>query len=140
MAHEPSPDIRLVGRLRDAVAATNRIRDEVITVTGLSQVEKGEMAPVNEILVQLAGHLEEGADRLAAGEVSLPALDLDDLLTDLDHYLASLAKRRRAEVAAGTAMEASTPLDQDLRSVAAVRGALRGMYEDVRELDAALSR
>jgi uncharacterized membrane protein YccC len=140
MAQEPTPDLGLVGRLRDAAAIANRIRDQVITVTALSRAEQGEMGPVSSLLIQIGDHLERVAAALERGEVRVPGLDLDELLGDLDGHLSSLVRRRRAEVAGGTALEETTPLHQELLSVAAVRHALRGMYADVRELDVVLTR
>jgi uncharacterized membrane protein YccC len=140
LAQEPSPDTELIGCLREAVAVANRIRDQVIAVAGMSRAEQGEMGPVSSILIQVADHLEEVAGALESGDASLPTLDIDDLLADLDGYLSSLAKRRRAEVAGETAVAESTPLRQDLLSVAAVRHALRGLHGDVRELDRVLYR
>jgi uncharacterized membrane protein YccC len=140
MAQEPSPDTGLIDCLRDTVAVANRIRDRVIAVAGMSRAEQGGIGPVRSILLQVADHLDEVAGALRAGDTAVPTLDIEDLLADLDDHLASLAKRRRAEVAAGTTLEESTPLRRDLRSVATVRYTLRSLYEDVRELDAALCR
>ncbi|MCW2914888.1 MAG: hypothetical protein JWN52_2956 [Actinomycetia bacterium] len=140
LAHHPVPDLERVARLREAVAAAQRIRDHVITVTGMSRAEPGEAGPVTSILNQVADHLEETASALQVGDSSLPILDLDDLLADLDEHLSSLAKQRRAEVIAGMTPEETTPLRRDLLSAAAVRHALRGLRADVSDLTTALSR
>jgi hypothetical protein len=140
MAQEPTPDVGLVDCLRDAVGAARRIHDHVITVAGMSRAEEGDIGPVSSILLQIADHLDEVSDALRAGDTPVPTLDIDDLLADLDDYLSSLAERRRAEVAAGTTLDESTPLRRDLLSVAVVQHTLRSLYDDVRALDAALCR
>jgi uncharacterized membrane protein YccC len=140
LAHHPAPDLERVARLREAVTTAQRIRDHVITVTGMSRAEPGDAGPVTSILNQVADHLEQTADALQVGDASLPILNLDDVLADLDEHLSSLAKRRRAEVAAGTTLDETTPLRRDLLSAAAVRHALRGLRADVSELTTVLSR
>jgi uncharacterized membrane protein YccC len=140
MARQPSPDTALIGGVRSAVAAADRIRDHVIAVAGMSRAEEGEVGPVSSLLLQIADHLHELAGALRAGDAAMPALNLGDLLADLDVHLSSLARRRRAEVAGGTTLDQSTPLRRDLESTASIRLTLRSLYDDVRELGRALRR
>jgi uncharacterized membrane protein YccC len=139
MAHDPAPDSRLIGRLREAITSAHRIRDEAITVAGMVRAESAAIGPVSAILERLADHLAEAADIVRAGDGagSLPTLDLDDLLKDLDGQLALLVKRRRAEVVeGGTDLSDTTPLRRDLLSVAAVRHAVRSLRDDTQTLAA----
>jgi len=132
IAQDPDPDTELVGRLREAMAAAHRIRDEVIAVAGMARTSSG---PIAGILDELADYLEEAGEMLDSGSsADLPAPELDDLYTEFDERLSALAKERRAEVAGGAEMDDTSPLRRDLLSVAAVRHALRALRVDVTEL------
>ncbi len=133
MAQDPAPDTELITRLRDAVAAAHRIRDEVIAVAGMARSSGG---PIAGILEELAEHLAEVAETLesAGGDSVPPEPELDGLFAEFDQRLSALARERRAEVASGVDMQDTTPLRRDLLSVAAVRHALRGLRGDVAEL------
>lgn len=134
LIHDPAPDTQLIKRLREAVRAAHRIRDELITLGGMAKAESAAAGPVAATLEHLAEYLEESAAALRTGDRPLPPIELDDLLADLDARLSSLVKRRRAEIKGGTGLDVSTPLRTDLLSVASVRHAVRALRSDTQVL------
>jgi uncharacterized membrane protein YccC len=141
LAEEPEPDEERVEALRDAVAAAQRIGDELITVSRLTGEESVDAGPVTEILDRLAELLDKAAKDLRAGRTpEVAELDLHVELSDLEDFVAGLERKRRAEMATGTDPAAFTPLRRTLTQTAAVRHALGDLCADVEDLLRALQR
>lgn len=133
LSHEPGAPLDKVNRIRTGLRAAARVRDDLTTVATLDD-DDADSGPIPEILDRVAGHLDQGADALLAGEPDDESLDLGDLLGDLDEHLSTLAKRRRSEIAEGVATDELTPLRRGLLQTAALRHALRALSSDADDL------
>jgi hypothetical protein len=139
VAEEPVPDAERIAALREAIAAARRIRDDLITLTRLSDEGGVDVGPIPAILDHVADHLEETARELRAGRLpTVGELDLDEQLVGLDKFLTRLIRRRRAVRASGTAPDQFTPLRRTLTQAAAVRHALHALRADTETLRRAL--
>ncbi|GAA3214366.1 FUSC family protein [Actinocorallia longicatena] len=119
LAAEPVPDTEEIAALRSTLASAQRIRDHLQTLHRLMPEGTFDPGPIPEILDKVA----DGLDERTAPEVA-------PLLKALDAHLADLARARREELLAGTALDERTPLRRALLHVAAVRHALRGLSRD----------
>ncbi|GAA1554074.1 hypothetical protein GCM10009678_41350 [Actinomadura kijaniata] len=141
LADERVPDTERISRLRSTVAAAHRVRDHLIAVGRMAREQSVDAGPIPEILDRIADRLEEAADEIeesgdlrGAPEAPTPAERLDEEFADLDDHLSSLAKRRRAEVAAGVGTDEFTPLRHALLQVSGTRYAVRALRRDTEEM------
>lgn len=139
LGHERVPDLEMIDRLRRAVAAAHRARDHLIAVAKLSRERAVDTGPIPEILDRLADQLEEAADLLEEPgerdpEADTPVEELGEELAELDSYLSTLTRRRRAEIKEGVGPDELTPLRHALLQVSGTRytiGELRGDVNQV---------
>ncbi|GAB2802393.1 hypothetical protein GCM10027176_03660 [Actinoallomurus bryophytorum] len=125
LAQEPAPPGELLRRLRDTTAIARRLRDYLGTLGALAEEEPVDAGPVPAILERVADHLDAHGD---------DALELDDLLRELDDHLSSLCRRRRAEIAGGAGVDAVSSMRKALAEVAGARHALRALASDAERL------
>ncbi len=128
---EPVPPEELVGRLREATGAAQRVRDHLRTLMTFTEEEPPDIGPIPVILESVADYLDQDA-----GERNGPApdLDLDDLWDELGEHLSSLDERRRAELAGDVDADAVTQLRRSLVDVAAARHAVHALITDAEGL------
>ncbi|MDP9847362.1 FUSC family protein [Streptosporangium lutulentum] len=115
-------------RLRDAVTAAQRLRDNVLAL--LAVPPPGEKAgPTVTILDMVADRLERVAEAVRTERPEEPPDDLDGILNELGAYVDGLAARRmdeRAEGAEGAA-DRMTGVHEGIRHAAAAQSPLRGL-------------
>ena len=139
LGHERVPDLELNDRLRRVVAAAHRARDHLIAVAKLSRERAVDTGPIPEILDRLADQLEDAAGLLEDPgehdpEAGTPVEELGEELAELDSYLSTLTRRRRAEIKEGVGPDELTPLRHALLQVSGTRhtiGELRGDVDQV---------
>jgi uncharacterized membrane protein YccC len=134
IAQEPTPDDDQIRALKDVAKVTQRIRDRSLTLRRLMPEGDFDPGPIPDILDQIATRLDDLTTGAAPAEFNL------ETLAELDAYLATLARRRRAEVQAGTSIDETTPLRRSLMHAAGVRHALRGLRTDAEDLHKAVTR
>ena len=134
LEHERLPDTGLIAGLGTAVDAAHRVRDHLITVARLSREKAVDTGPIPEILDRLADQLEEAAELLEDEEhdadAAAPTEEISEELADLDAHLATLTKRRRAEIRSGVGRDEFTPLRQALLQVSGTRHTIRLLGDD----------
>ncbi|QXJ23166.1 FUSC family protein [Actinomadura graeca] len=146
LGHERLPDTELITRLKTVVRSAHRVRDHLIAVARISREKAVDTGPVPEILDRLADQLEEAATALeeppgkGAPEASSPVRELEEELAALDDHLATLTRRRRAEITSGVDRDEFTPLRQALLQVSGTRHTIRSLRRDTgRLIDGALT-
>ncbi len=139
LGHERVPDTGLTDRLRRAAAAAHRARDHLIAVAKMSREQAVDTGPIPEILDRLADQLEEAAGLLEEPgerdpEAGAPVEELADELAELDSYLSTLTRRRRAELKEGVGPDELTPLRHALLQVSGTRYTIRELRRDVNQV------
>ncbi|NDU76285.1 hypothetical protein GWI34_27185 [Actinomadura sp. DSM 109109] len=136
LGHERVPDLELIDELRRAVTAAHRIRDRLVAVARLSREQAVDTGPIPEILDRLADQLEEASGLLeepGARDAGAGA-ELGEQLAELDSYLSTLTRRRRAEIKEGVGPDEATPLRHALLQVSGTRYTIRELRRDVKQV------
>ncbi|GLZ08504.1 hypothetical protein Acsp03_59700 [Actinomadura sp. NBRC 104412] len=143
LGKERVPDEEAIARLSNAVAAAHRVRDDLIAISRMPHVEEVDPRPLASILERFADAMEEAADALEDPDFQPPepppdAPSPEQRLTEefvrLETRLASLARRRRAEVKSGVSTDEPTPLRRALLQASSYRNAARSLRGDIEEL------
>ncbi|WP_406319294.1 FUSC family protein [Streptosporangium sp. NBC_01639] len=119
-------------RLRDAVAAARRLRDNALALFALPPPGE-ESGPAATVLDMVADRLENVAEAVGTDRPEAPADDLDAILDELGAHVDVLTERRLDEVAEGAADE-MTGVRRGIRHAAAAQPALRGLSAEALRL------
>jgi uncharacterized membrane protein YccC len=112
-------------RLRDAVTAAQRLRDNALTLLVVPPPGE-EPGPTVTVLDMVADRLERVAEAVRAERPEEPPDDLDSVLDELGAYVDGLAARRMDELAEGAA-DRMTGVREGIRHAAAAQPPLRGL-------------
>ncbi|SNS92651.1 Uncharacterized membrane protein YccC [Streptosporangium subroseum] len=112
-------------RLRDAVTAAQRLRDNALTLLAVPPPGE-EPGPTVTVLDMVADRLERVAEAVRAERPEEPPDDLDSVLDELGAYVDGLAARRMDELAEGAA-DRMTGVREGIRHAAAAQPPLRGL-------------
>ncbi|GLW98329.1 FUSC family protein [Microtetraspora sp. NBRC 16547] len=127
IAHEPgaTPPEEVV----EAVGLTQRVRDDLISVTSVLRGGRAEPGPAPEVLDAVADRLEDAANAVEAGESYQSGGEVDGKLADLGGWLGTLAERRLDELDAAPA-DSATKVRRALLQAAAVDHAMRSLNSE----------
>ncbi|MFF5209981.1 FUSC family protein [Streptosporangium sp. NPDC000396] len=112
-------------RLRDAVTAARRLRDNALALFAVPPPTE-DSGPTVTILDMVADRLEKIAEAVETGRPEAPPDDLDRVLDELGEHVDMLAERRLGEVAEGAA-DRMTAVRKGIRHAAAAQPPLKGL-------------
>ncbi|WP_433249692.1 FUSC family protein [Streptosporangium sp. CA-135522] len=112
-------------RLRDAVTAAQRLRDNALALFAVPPPSE-ESGPTATVLDMVADRLENVAEAIRTERPEAPADDLDGVLDELGAHVDVLAARRLDEVAEGAA-DRMTGVRRGIMHAAAARPTLKGL-------------
>ncbi|GAA4181521.1 hypothetical protein GCM10022252_06050 [Streptosporangium oxazolinicum] len=118
-------------RLREALTAARRLRDNALALMAVPPPEEGA-GPTVTVLDLVADRLEKVAEAVRTERAGVPPDDLDAVLDELGAHVDALAARRLDELAEladlhGDAADRMTGLRRRIRHAAAAQPALRGI-------------
>ncbi|OUC96839.1 FUSC family protein, partial [Streptosporangium minutum] len=121
-------------RLRDAVTAARRLRDNALALFAVPGPGE-ESGPTAAVLDMVADRLENVAEAVGTERPEAPADDLDGVLDELGAHVDVLAARRLDEVAEGAA-DQMTEVRRGIMHAAAAQPALKGLSAEALRLAA----
>ncbi|MEV4180147.1 FUSC family protein [Streptosporangium canum] len=121
-------------RLRDAVTAARRLRDNALALFAVPRPGE-ESGPAAAVLDMVADRLENVAEAVGTERPEAPADDLDGVLDELGAHVDVLTARRLDEVAEGAA-DQMTEVRRGIMHAAAAQPALKGLSAEALRLAA----
>lgn len=119
-------------RLRDAVTAARRLRDNALALFAVPAPAE-DSGPTVTVLDMVADRLENVAEAARTGRPEAPSDDLDRVLDDLGAHVDLLAARRLDEVTEGDP-DRMTGIRREIMHAAAAQPTLRGLSTEALRL------